>query len=397
MDPFLELLAILAAIYAIECCAWLRCGSVVLRERFVRWSRLASVLEFLQNGRAGVCVLSPLPCDVAPGAHRFALSVSPRAVYAYSFQAFTATGRPPQSEIYVEIDELPNVRAAHGRLQIGDRVAADLGSPSLALRYARLLRTLGAHREEDRAAIIARDLHTSLDARRVRRRWQRFRFGLLPLRCLATALFLIVFAVLPAVHYTTTIVPHWKVLLTVYLYVHVLTVWCAYSLHRRTYPRHRSERRGKVGLMAFAPTYTMRAPQAVAADLLATFHPLAVAAVFLDEAQFRTFARRVLRDARSPIDPVCGDERHAVRETEASFRAAALTAIEAMLVEHGVDPDALLVAPERGDAECVAYCPRCEEQFATTEVRCEECGGKDLVPFDTPVANSTGSRDRRPA
>jgi hypothetical protein len=48
------------------------------------------------------------------------------------------------------------------------------------------------------------------------------------------------------------------------------------------------------------------------------------------------------------------------------------------LKKNGLDPAALLQPPERADAGCLSYCPRCLAQFTTREGRCEDCGGVGL-------------------
>ena len=58
-------------------------------------------------------------------------------------------------------------------------------------------------------------------------------------------------------------------------------------------------------VMILAHPVAVRAEDTVTRDLIATYHPLAVAQVICPRSTFLRFARRILRDAQFPILPVC--------------------------------------------------------------------------------------------
>ncbi len=75
----------------------------------------------------------------------------------------------------------------------------------------------------------------------------------------------------------------------------LVTVVCFWVAHRRIFPGPNRERLQRIAMMLLVPTGAMRAPATLSRNLLANFHPLAVAASVLCSADtFRTLAQRSL-------------------------------------------------------------------------------------------------------
>jgi hypothetical protein len=152
--------------------------------------------------------------------------------------------------------------------------------------------------------------------------------------------------------------------------------------HRALYPDAEDERFTHTLTIALSPANAMRAHDALSRPLLEEFHPLAVAKVFLPEAGFHDFARRVLLDLRHPALPDCPSEDAAARRAEFFWRTVLREAAEAMLKRSGLQPDDLCRPPKPADESCRAFCPRCLAQFTSTTGHCADCGGLELVAFN---------------
>ena len=88
--------------------------------------------------------------------------------------------------------------------------------------------------------------------------------------------------------------------------------------HRALYPQAGDERFTHTLTILLAPMATMRAHDTLSRPLLAAFHPLALAKVFLPTNDFHDFARHVLLDLRHPALPVCSSAEPAAHAAEIS-------------------------------------------------------------------------------
>jgi hypothetical protein len=144
-----------------------------------------------------------------------------------------------------------------------------------------------------------------------------------------------------------------------------------FRAHRRLAPARGNERWQHTILAALIPQHALRAPQVLARERLATFHPLAVAVAVLKPEMSRDFAARLWRDAVHPL-PLEG-ESSAVDVAREFHQEYYLPALQAALIQAGYQP-ADLLAPSGLDAQALAYCPRCHGSFARTDAVCEDCG-----------------------
>jgi hypothetical protein len=120
--------------------------------------------------------------------------------------------------------------------------------------------------------------------------------------------------------------------------------------------------------------------------LLERFHPLAIAKVFCDEEEFRSFASTIVRDIRHPALPLCPRNEPFAIEAENFSRTLLEKAVEEFLKKNNVSIKKLLQPPEPTDSTCVSYCPRCLAQFTTVDGKCDDCGGIPLTPFADTVS-----------
>jgi hypothetical protein len=133
--------------------------------------------------------------------------------------------------------------------------------------------------------------------------------------------------------------------------------------------------------MSLSPPVAMRALDALSRDLLAEFHPLAVARVILAEDEFRAFAARVLRDAHHPLPAGReGAEPEVVAAAE-SWRMRSVAALERFVRKQGVPDQDWSAPPAREGDDCTTFCPRCLQQFTIPAGTCARCWDLELCAF----------------
>lgn len=159
--------------------------------------------------------------------------------------------------------------------------------------------------------------------------------------------------------------------------LHVSTLVCFASAHRRLRPGHGGDLLETLFAAGLYPPLLLRSQQELANALLSGYHPAAVAAVVLEGEARRGFLRAELVTARHAAESGAGSE----------FDAAALEseALEGLCQELGEPLEALLAPPPRFDALATSYCPACHEPYRRSAGLCADCL-LPLAPYpDDPV------------
>lgn len=376
------LFVVLAVLYAAECLCWLRRGGVA----FITWlGRHGTVWHpgaLAGNQSGGFVVAPPLPpLGTVFVANQFPLSLSPDGVLAFVATNPNPGWRPAQSGHFVRWSDVREVRARGKKVLINGELWLTAATPGLARHLRNELRRLTALKPDERGTAIAQLMETSLDTMAIGAHLTDWRKRAHPIRWLANFLVFYIFLIAPALIWSFGLLLCWLWLLLGLLAMTVTTATLFAHAHRALYPDAHDERFSHTLLIALAPTSTMRAHDALSRPLLESFHPLAAARGFLDDRDFRAFARRILLDLRQPAMPGCADERAEAKATEGFARETLLAATEKFLAQHAVKPEELCQPPKPGDESSRAYCPRCEAQFTSTEGCCADCGGLALVAF----------------
>ena len=188
----------------------------------------------------------------------------------------------------------------------------------------------------------------------------------------------------------------WLPLLLGLLGLLVLVAVEFYVVHRTVSPSALGDRLSHLIMMILAPPVAIRAGDSVSRDLFNDFHPLAVAQVVCPEPKFVAFARRILRDAKFPIVPICPTGEPASRETERWFRTRLSSVLIGLVRRAGTDPEDLFAPPEPDGHDCRLYCPRCESQYTLPKGECFACGGIPLKSFEQNKPNQRGLNHESP-
>jgi len=382
MSDLQWLFLVLALLYGWECACWVRRGSVAFKTWLGRGWQLTHPGTVLGNQRGGFIFASPFPpLGTFFAANQFPLSLSPDAVLAYVAPTVNRDWRPPQSGRFLDFDAVRDVWVKGKKVIAQGQVLWSAPTMSLARHVAETLKCLASLTPPQREKAIHELITAGLDSKDVEQRWMAFRQHSGNVRILGNVLFLHLFVLAPVLIWNLGFKLSWLGLLLGLVVLTVTTAVMFQRAHKKLYPLAEDERFTHTLTVALSPANAVRACDALSRPLFETFHPLALARVFLPDNRSRQFAREVLLDIRHPALPVCPSDDPAARATELFARAALRNAVEQLLKRNGFDPDELCRPPAPTDDSCRAYCPRCGAQFTSVDAVCADCGGLELVAF----------------
>lgn len=382
MNDFLELLAVLAAIYIFDCVHWTRRGTVAFRRFFGAKMALLEGEDMPGNERYGVVFAQPLP----PFGRLFLTQHAPLALtkdVACSFvaQATNPGPRPPQVERAVRYDAIRSIELEARRVLVDGALFVEMGSNRGARRTAALLETLRGLDAKKREKAIARELAASLDVDAVSARIAQFEAATSVLTGMCMVAFILLFVIVPALGLHLGLALTWLPIGVAVLGSQLTVVFAFVRAHRDLYPDERRARRSEAIMLFLSPPAAVRAVDVLSRDLLAEFHPLAVACAALERESFEEFAARVLRDARNPL-PIRRDGGDAlVHATDLEWRERIVQTFEDWAERHGIARERWTAPPVRLAADCRTYCPRCVEQFTLDAGTCTRCWDLPLAHF----------------
>lgn len=388
MSDVQVLFAVLAALYLWECACWLRRGGVAVATWLGRGWRLLHPGTLVGNQRGGFVLAAPVPpLGFFLTAHQLPFTLSPAGVLFFVATNVNPGWRAAHGGRFVKFDDLREVRAERRRLIINGETVLRVASPNLARHLAETLLKLKGAGLEERAEAINDFLRSTLDVKEMEKRWDQTRRLVKPIRRLANALFVFLFVLAPLLIWRLGLALSWPGLVIALAALTISTAIYFRRAHRTLFPKLSDDRFTFTLTVALAPMTTMRAHDLLTRPCCETFHPLAVAKVFLGAKEFDAFARRVLLDLRHPPLPISPGGSAEIETTEAHGRAALRAEVERMLRRAGSDLEKLCAAPAPTDEACCAYCPRCEAQFTSASAECADCGGLAVVPL--PAKRST--------
>ncbi|HEX9256167.1 MAG TPA: hypothetical protein VF938_11500 [Candidatus Angelobacter sp.] len=153
----------------------------------------------------------------------------------------------------------------------------------------------------------------------------------------------------------------------------IFIAWRAVRLHKYFFAGDGEGRFKSIFSTVLSPIYAIRAEDALARDLVAGFHPVAVAGVMCSHKELEAFAGEQLRM-----------NKFSARGTS-WYEEQLQLALMRMLEKKGVDVKQLLAAPEQ-EAGCVVYCPNCHAQYTKAREGCADCGYGELLAFEQQAA-----------
>jgi hypothetical protein len=362
------LLAILYALYVVECLAWIDraswvCFTVPLRG-FWRCTRGS---ELPGNDRGGFLLANPLSASPAVAVCAlWPISISPEGV---------SNG----TSAYVPFTDIRSVRGDLSGLYVNGQLMARASLP-LGLFLAGLIddcRTAdgSARREQE----IRKALATAADASKALARWTESRQQTRAVEVSATILFWYTLVFAPAVIAIIGPYPTWPWLLAGLIISTGLTATQYFRAHATLYPALRFERWVQATAMILLPVGAIRAAVNLSRYVLEQYNPFAVLPALCGGDASAQDLRAVLWDLqRLPArDAATTESSRCVEWCRAATVSAAIEAISASKID-------LNAAPKPDDEGSVSYCPRCHVQFKSAGVMCHICDDVRVVPFQAP-------------
>lgn len=262
-------------------------------------------------------------------------------------------------------EELKVIRAGN-KLSCNGSVVLQGGAEQLK-QSQEFLEKLKRAKAKERRKLIEAWLRKSTDAAAIEERLTRFCQKSRWLDIAVNLQFLLLFLIVPMSFFRFGSKALWPMAGAV-LATSVFIAWRSVRLHKYFFAGDGEGRFKSVFSTVLSPIYAIRAEDAVARDLLAGFHPVAVAGVMCSKKDLEAFAGEQLRANKfsSRGTGWYGDQLQ--------------LALTRMLEKKGIDARRLLAAPER-EAGCVLYCPQCRAQYTKAREGCADCGYGELLAF----------------
>jgi hypothetical protein len=269
------------------------------------------------------------------------------------------------------------------KLFCNDLIVLQAGANQLKLQQE-FLEKLKRAKTKDRRKLIEAWLRKAMNVAAIEERLKLFSYKSRWLETAVHLQFFLLFMLVPLAFFRFGSRALWPMLAAV-ITTSLFISWQFLRLHKLFFSGDNETRFKSLLSTVLSPIYAIRAMDALARDLLAGFHPLAVAAVVWSQQEFKAFAGEQLRANKFTVSGAnwYGDQ----------FQFVAAQ----MLAKKGVAQQEVLGPPER-DGSCVLYCPRCHAQYLKMRESCADCGHAELLEFTDPPATlkiAAASRKQR--
>lgn len=384
------LILALVAIYLYECVLWTRPDTFVFSPDWLGRARVRVAPPVIAALQRGPTLAHPgMPWLPSVSLTRWPLSVSPDGGVGFVSASPNPGPRPPQTLSFAQMHELKDAAADHHKVHLRGRVLLELDTPLEADWYARWCRSLAEAPPGNRANRIERTLIGMFDEAAARARLDEVTRRTAALRTAGTVLFAYLVVIVPTVVTIAGLPATWLWLLTGLLPIWISATVLFARAGRAISPLAVGARRWQLLEIGLLPVAAIRGYERVWRGALAGFHPLTVARIWLDEEQFRSFAKRVARDSSHPIPmndaPLSPDARACAQWFEERFNAA----LRSFLDRCGIDAAAMSARPAVIDPSIRGYCPRCQAPYTIESGTCAACEGVPLAAISAePLAEN---------
>jgi len=387
-----QLLAILGLIYLSECIRWVRRGGVVFnRAPDLRVWRKS---PFLNNPRGDLHLGWPLPpfgnFVVARG---LPWSLDVDGIVTTATANLHPDGPAPQPIQHLTWEACARITVDGERLLHANKVFWLADTAAEAARLGAFLRAAGAIPPPQREPWLEGAAKTLFDVPTIRSRWDATQVALKPLSLVGSALWTVMFLLLPvAVWRWGWTPPLWIGIPALFLG----SFWIArrlHQLHAQWFPEARDERFRIVLLAALSPVTAIRSAEILARPRFEEFHPAAVAMALLPRDAAETFCAQLWRELRHPRLPLPATDAATGQMLE-QWQDRVLRAFREAAKSNGFNTDRWDAPPGKSDSSHARFCPRCHSQSTAAANTCRECGGiplQELPPETTSSAASSAA------
>lgn len=381
MTDIYVLVLILGLFYLHDCSLWLERDSVAFFPGWTGGWRPERPHPLLSRSTKGLLLSFRLP-PLRPVylCHPWRTALSPTHACPTRPSGTGEEPSPHPARLAWPYEAITSVSVAEDTVTVNGQPFMACDDPSRAMALAWLLRQVAALPPAARPKAILASLVGSLDLDRLRSDLGTLSETSASLRFLCNALFLYLFLVAPGLLAFLGFSHLWPALLAALVVLVAMIGVTFRNIHARLWPEEQGVRRNALCRIAFYPPTAIRAHDYLAHRACAEYHPLAVAFVLCAPSVFDRFARQCVRELHHPLASTATDP--AVAAAEEWFRSAQEEAIRLSLRAWGLDADAYLQPPPRTGTGSLAFCPRCDTEYAVAGGACADCPGIALVPYD---------------
>jgi hypothetical protein len=375
MSPDITVIFLIWVFYAYECVAWGAKGDTFFRSFSGKSWTIARLPKFLEGAKTSLIFLFPFPpLGMVLPAHLPRIAFSPEGLSNYVDESVDApVGRSPAHYAYDQI-ESAGVRGPD--VLINGRTFARAHSKAEAGELRDLIVRIKSGRHKDRERLITDRIREQFSGSRITETIDGYVDRTAWLSTLSNALWFFLILVIPASLYVYGFSRIVLAGLVAVLLLHLAVTAIAFLKRRAIYgaPDY-----SLLGRLLPSPFNSIRSVDLLAKELLAGFHPFAVAAAILPQEAFLRYARARLAWIRHPLyDP---DVPERARDTDRWYKDRLREAMTGLIAEKGIDVESLRF-PENIDKETgyQAFCPRCLCLYTQQEGTCGDCSDTKLVP-----------------
>lgn len=372
-----QLLGILGLIYLSECIRWVRRGGIVFSSApDPRIWRRSPLLNNSQGDAYIGWILPPFgEFHVTRG---FPFSPHPDGLLTFTGASLHQDGRPSQPAVLKPWSELSKITAQGERLVCSAQSLWLCDTPNEAGRLAAEIRAAASLEADRRAEWCHRLLEAQFDVAAIRERLEDSRTKLRRLRHAGSALWALMFLVMPGIVWRWGWTPALAIGLPLLL---ACAAWISrrvLHLHREWYPQAGDDRFRLVLLTALSPVTAVRAAELLSRTRFEEFHPAAFAMASLSKEAAEPLCAALWRDLKHPRLPLPALAADALR-IESAWREQVRTAFARTASREGFDPNRWEAPPKKTEAANTRYCPRCHAQSTSQGTVCNDCGGIPLT------------------
>ncbi len=378
MNPIQLLLLVLLLIYLLEGLFWVRRQAFGFQLSSSQKARLLRPDSPLGNAAASLVPQSSLP-PLAPllVVEAWPITIGSEGVLDQPLEVFQGKSRPQGGGNYLAFSEIKNARAEGKKIFINGKKFSLASSAKQAELLVDLLEQLTKAKPKARKEILKKAREESFSTKEISSRLQLLsaQGRSLAWFCNLQLFCLIVFT--PSFFYLPQVAAYWREILVALLVLQLAIDFSFFRSFGKLFPGRKKERWFRFALIFLSPPAAVRARAFLARDLLAGFHPMAVAKVLLSQEKYRSFFAEAYRDLGFPMGPepeTEGAQKLLQQQRESLQR-------QCRKLSENVQQEEALAAPEPEEELSKAYCPRCHTQYRKEEGTCEDCQDVHLVLF----------------
>jgi hypothetical protein len=256
------------------------------------------------------------------------------------------------------------IEASGTEVLVDDEVFLSLRTAPAAEQTARLLSEVQNTARKNRISLLERHFKKMFSAKMIEEQLDLYSRSTGYLQSACFSLFFIMFLLGPVAIFVLGLHRVWLALLLYIIFLLVSILWLFRRAYRRLYPQKTTWPLQNMVTIAFSPFAAIRANDLLVSELLAEYHPVAVAQHILAETDFREFTSAALRKAQ-------------FLDSDAFL----VKFIHAFLVQNGFQPESFLRPPNRENPNSQTYCPVCLTEYVIASGACKDCNNTPLAVF----------------